>query len=182
MKKYVEGNIEANGYRWEKVDDDLTRRITLGLAEDTAHNPDSLPYAAWDLASSNGIKYVVVFYGYSLLESKGIAPETAVASVALTALGVLVGVHTGVYTIVYPTGQDRKSIMDSYCSIFAVDSNKCIYTTKTTLSSFNTSNLEDQIAGLYKKIFGSIKPFFGDASGPGIEKNKMRGRVGILPE
>lgn len=169
MKKYVEYNMQKNGYGWDTINGDLTRRITLGLANDTANDPDSLPYAAWDLAASQKIKYIVVFYGYSLLESRGVAPTTAAASVALSTLGILIGVGTGFYTIVYPTGKDRKSVMDSYCAVFSVDSNKCLYNAKVSITSFNNSTVEDQIRGLYDKLFEKIRPFFIKEEGPARE-------------
>jgi hypothetical protein len=160
MKKFVDDNITLNEYSWDTVNSDLTRRITLGLASDTTNNPDSLPYAAWDLAASQKIKYLVVFYGYSLLESNGVAPGTIAASVALSTIGILVGVNTGFFTIVYPTGKDCKSVMDSYCAIFSVEPNKCIYNGKASLTSFNNSNIEKQITDLYTQLFENIQPFF----------------------
>jgi hypothetical protein len=179
-RSHVEYNMEKNGCGWNAVDSDLTRRITLGLADDTTNNPDSLPYAAWDLAASQKIKYIVVFYGYSVLESRGIAPGTAVASVALTTLGILVGVNTGFYTIVYPTGQDRKSVMDTYCAIFSIDSNRCLYNAKSSIESFNSSNIEAQIMGLYDQLFDEINPFFIKDSGSVRENRRptdLRGAI-----
>jgi hypothetical protein len=168
----VDENIALNGYSWDTVNSDLTRRITLGLADDATNNPDSLPYAAWDLAASQKIKYLVVFYGYSVLESHGVAPGTAAASVALTALGLLVGVNTGFYTVVYPTGKDRKTVMDSYCAIFKVEPNKCLYNGKESIASFNNSDIETQIIGLYSKVFKNIKPFFMNNSGSASKDKK----------
>jgi hypothetical protein len=160
MKKFVDNNIKLSGYSWDTVNSDLTRRITLGLADDTTNNPDSLPYAAWDLAASKKMKYIVVFYGYSLLESNGVSPGAAVASIALTTIGLLAGVKTGYYTIVYPTGKEVKSVMDSYCAIFSVEPNRCLYNGKSSLTSFNNTNIEQQITDLYSKLFYNIKPFF----------------------
>lgn len=172
MKKFVDYNITLNEYSWDTVNSDLTRRITLGLAVNATNNPDSLPYAAWDLAASEKIKYIVVFYGYSLLESKGVAPGSVAASVALTTLGILVGVNTGFFTVAYPNGKDLKTVMDSYCAIFSVQPNKCLYNGKVSLTSFNNSNIETQIAGLYKKLFEKIKPFFTNNSESTRKDNK----------
>jgi hypothetical protein len=173
MKKFVDFNIKSNAYSWDTVNSDLARRVTLGLADDTTNNPDSLPYAAWDLAASQKIKYLVVFYGYSLLESHGVSPEAAVASIALTTIGLLVGVNTGFYTIVYPNGKEVKSVMDSYCAIFSIQPNRCLYNGKASLTTFNNNNIEQQITGLYSKLFNNIKPFFRNNS-ESARSNKKR--------
>jgi hypothetical protein len=175
MKKYVELNMNKNGYIWDTVNSALTRRITLGLAVDTTNNPDSLPYAAWELATSQKIKYLVVFYGYSALESRGVAPGTAAASVALTTLGILVGINTGIYTIVYPTGKDLQTVMDSYCAIFSVNPNKCLYNAKVSITSFNNSNIENQLMGLYNQLFEKIKPLFNNVKEPAVVKENNTG-------
>lgn len=157
MKECVALQLDSLGLSWEQADKALTRRLTLGIDAQIEHGEaaDSLPYAAWDLCMARKYDYVVTFYGYTHIQSRGVSPNSVAASVGITALGVLSGLATGVFVYAIPKAQN-KSAMKIYCTVFAVRDNRRVAHASEAIESFNTSDITGQINGMYHNLFRKL--------------------------
>ena len=102
LKRHLVRYLENNGYSWSFADSILFRAIN-----DTSliKSNDSLAYEISTECTKQGIKYLVLFFGFSINYSKGIAPGDVGASLAITSLGLLSGRLTGLYIFAIPNGQ-----------------------------------------------------------------------------
>lgn len=145
-------------FQWTRVDDDFTLKMTMALAGRGANAIDSLPDDARDLANTLNMKYVVAFYGYSFVQHKGITSQDVAASVALSTVGVALLATGGVGFIAIPNGNKVESLLDVYCSIFSVNPNTCMYTTKASLDDDYKVDLNGLVGTLCDTVFKRITP------------------------
>ncbi len=159
MKGIVREQMEVRSLNWQFVKKDLTRRITLSIKTEK-HNKkdfvDSLSYATHELCQERDFKYLVVFYGYSNFQRKGVASKTMAKAAGITTLGTLLGILTGTYIIAYPTGQDDISLFELYCSIYNVENNQPVFHSFESITSENVDNLREQIKSLYLNTFDNL--------------------------
>jgi len=153
LKRHVDYYLDSNRYSWTQADVNLQKAITEYSFK--SFNDSLSPEIFMDAALQN-VKYLVLFYGFSINDAKGVSPATVGASIAITTLGTILGSQTGLFIFAFPNGQDEITNPTVCCAIFSVNPNRCIFKAKESLTSYNKTDIRGQINNVVESMFKKI--------------------------
>jgi hypothetical protein len=144
---------EANQHRkhpWALVDTDLG----VSVNNDIIKNPnDSLSVQTAEMAVSQNIQYIAVFYGYSLKNTQEFTARNLGKAAAIAAIGLMGG------AILIAAEYDNVVNVNACCAIFSVKTRKCIVNVKEKMTS-NNFIIQDEVKDMLKMLFHRIDKLF----------------------
>ena len=152
LRRHVNRYIQDNNIPWGTADSSLQMAI---LDTSAAPLSNSLPGIVWQEANKQHIDYLVIFFGYSLNFSKGIAPANAVASAAISTIGIASFATFGFGAIAIPNGQRTFTNPIILCKVYSVNPNVCIFNGKETVTSYNDDTV-GQVREIMSKLIKKI--------------------------
>jgi hypothetical protein len=153
LKRHLDRYLESNNYSWRFANTNIQKVLNENALKASY---DSLSSEIWKEASNQSIKYLIMFYGYSINGSKGVAPSDVAASAAISSFGVLAGSLTGLYIFATPNGQSQITKPTIFCAIYSVNPNRCILKAKEAITSYNDDNIKSQVNIVLTNLFNKI--------------------------
>jgi hypothetical protein len=157
LQRHLEKYLEENGSSWSRSDSVLfaaTSYTSLNKSK------DSLSHDLWKECSKQGIKYLVLFFGFSMNYSNGISPGDAITALSINIFGNLLSGLTGFYVIAIP-GSQSLSRPTVCCAVYSVKPNRCIFKAAESTAFSDNNDGRKEVDGIVSKLLSKVHMLIG---------------------